>query len=104
MPKVTYIVSTYNRPTLLRCCLASLAAQTDADFEVVVADNSPDFNITSQHQEVVADLRDPRFRHIDTDCVKTCIGWDCYHSAEYCARIAAGEWLCFPSDDSYYVP
>ena len=105
MPKVTYIVSAYNRPEMLRCCLSSLAVQTDRDFEVIVADNAPAFEMTQQHQEIVADLRDSRFHHRDTNCVKTCAGWDCYHSAEYVAKNwAKGDWLCFPSDDSYYVP
>lgn len=27
-----------------------------------------------------------------------------YYSCETGAKIAKGEWLCFPSDDSYYVP
>lgn len=103
MPKVTYIVSAYNRPAMLRCCLSSLAVQTNRDFEVIVADNSPVFGV---HQGVVADLKDSRFRHLDTDCVKTCEGWDCYHSAEYVAALpsVSSDWLCFPSDDSYYVP
>lgn len=105
MPKVTYIVSAYNRPEMLRCCLASLAVQTDPDFEVIVADNSDDFSITQHHQEIVADLRDPRFYHRDTACLKTCAGWDCYWSADHVAKNwAKGEWLCFPNDDSYYVP
>jgi hypothetical protein len=29
---------------------------------------------------------------------------DCYWSAEYAARQAKGDWLCFPCDDCYYVP
>lgn len=28
----------------------------------------------------------------------------CFHSAEYGVSIAEGEFVCFPSDDSYYVP
>jgi hypothetical protein len=104
MPKVSYIVSAFDRPYMLRCCLASLAVQTDRDLEVIVADNSDDF--CGQHQEIVADFCDLRFRHIDTGCVKTCKGWDCYNSAEYVAALPSvtSEWLCFPSDDSYYVP
>ncbi len=105
MPKVTYVVSAYNRPEMLRCCLSSLAVQTDRDFEVIVADNASAFEMTQQHQEIVDDLRDSRFRRCDTNWVKTCAGWDCYHSAEYVAKNwAKGDWLCFPSDDSYYVP
>jgi len=105
MPKVSYIVSAYDRPEMLRCCLASLAVQTDGDFEVLVADNAPTFKQQVLNDTAAMHLNDGRFRHYDTDCVKTCAGWDCYHSAEYVARHwAKGEWVCFPSDDSYYVP
>jgi hypothetical protein len=29
---------------------------------------------------------------------------DCYYAAEIAAKRARGDWLCFPSEDSYYVP
>ncbi len=103
--KVTYIVSAYDRPDMLRCCLASLAVQTDRDFEVIVADNSKTFAEQQQNAAVVSAFHDSRFGHRDTDCIKTVGGWDCYWSAEYVAyNWAKGDWLCFPSDDSYYVP
>ncbi len=105
MTKLSYIVSAYNRPEMLRCCLASLAVQTDQDFEVIVADNAPTYEQQKVNRRIVQ-LFDERFSHVDTDCVKTCAGWDCYHSAEYVAALYSvkSEWLCFPSDDSYYMP
>lgn len=43
MPRVSVVVSTYDRPALLAEALASLAAQTYRDFEVVVVnDGGPD--------------------------------------------------------------
>jgi len=39
MPRISVILSTYNRPDALQMVLRSLAAQTHADFEVVVADD-----------------------------------------------------------------
>lgn len=36
---ISVIVSTYNRPDALRAVLSGLAAQTDRDFEVIVADD-----------------------------------------------------------------
>jgi hypothetical protein len=104
MPKVSYIVSAYDRPAALCCCLASLALQTDFDFEVIVADNAPTFQQQVFNDTVVMHLADSRFRHLDTTVAKTCAGWDCYHSAEIANGWAHGEWLCFPSDDSYYMP
>ncbi|MFQ5698532.1 MAG: glycosyltransferase [Myxococcota bacterium] len=38
-PTTTVIVATYNQPEVLELCLAGLAAQTDPDFDVIVADD-----------------------------------------------------------------
>lgn len=104
-PKVTYVVSAFNRPDSLPCCLWSLKVQTDPDFEVIVADNAIDPALQQKHQAVVRSLRDFRFRHVNTASQATCPGWDCYWSAEWIVEnVAAGKWICLPSDDSYYVP
>jgi glycosyltransferase involved in cell wall biosynthesis len=39
---ISVIVATYNRPDALAACLRSLEAQTDRDFEIVVADDGSD--------------------------------------------------------------
>jgi len=39
---ISVIVATYNRPDALNACLRSLAAQSDRDFEVIVADDGSD--------------------------------------------------------------
>jgi glycosyltransferase involved in cell wall biosynthesis len=39
---ISVIVATYNRPDTLDACLRSLAAQTDRNFEVIVADDGSD--------------------------------------------------------------
>ena len=105
MPKVSYIVSAHERPNMLRCCLASLAVQSDPDFEVIVADNAENHETHMKHWHIVESLADVRFSCIDTNSVKSGELWDSYHSSEFIARrYAKGDWLCFPSDDSYYVP
>jgi glycosyltransferase involved in cell wall biosynthesis len=101
-PRVSYIVSCYNRPDLLPIVLYSLKVQTDDEFEVIVTDNAPDKKTQNEHRKVVASLKDKRFRHVVT-AGKTKVS-DCYWSAEYGAKSAKGDWLCFPCDDCYYVP
>jgi glycosyltransferase involved in cell wall biosynthesis len=101
-PKVSYIVSCYDRPRLLPICLHSLLVQSDDSLEIIVTDNSTDANIAKTHKAIVSGLKDARVRYIST-AGKTKIS-DCYWSAEYGARQAKGEWLCFPCDDCYYVP
>jgi hypothetical protein len=101
---VTYIVSTYDRPRSLRMTLASLQVQTDTDFEVIVADNNPTTEWT-RNWSVVDLLQDNRFKHFHTANYANSPGWDCYHSAEWVGNeIASGDYICCPSDDSYYVP
>lgn len=105
MSRVTYIVSAFDRPKFLRCCLASIAVQTDPDFEVIVADNSTKPIMGAWHQGIVDSLRDPRFRLVDTAQHATSPAWDCYWSAEWIVEHEAkGEWICLPNDDSYYMP
>jgi hypothetical protein len=105
MPRVTYIVSAFNRPASLPCCLWSLKVQTDSDFEVIVADNSTREGEQLRHAVAVRQLNDLRFRHVNTAQHATVPPWDCYWAAEWVIEHEArGEWLCFPSDDSYYVP
>ena len=94
MPSISFIVSAFNRPDHLRCCLASLALQ-GGSHEIIVADNSMDSCIRYLHEGIAA-----RFdaRWMPTEQPSS------YHSAELVAPLTIGEWLCFPSDDSYYVP
>jgi hypothetical protein len=79
--------------------------QTDSNLEVIVADNSLDWKIQLQHSRVVEVLNDHRFRHVNTGKHSSSPAWDCYWSAEWAVEHeACGEWICLPSDDSYYVP
>lgn len=96
---ITAIVSAYNRIENLRVVLASLKIQTYTDFEVIVAENSTDENIIRAHKEIIDSMKDGRFRMV------ICQKEQCYSSAEFVVDIgeAKGDYLCFPSDDDYYV-
>lgn len=84
-------------PVVLHC----LAAQTLEDFEVIVTDNS-DPEVQRRNHRSIAHLEDARFCHFDTSHLPVN---DCYWAAEWAAlHECAGNFLCFPSDDSYYVP
>jgi glycosyltransferase involved in cell wall biosynthesis len=45
MKRTTILIPTYNRPAALAVTLTSLCYQTDADFEVVISDQSSDLDI-----------------------------------------------------------
>lgn len=102
-PEITYIVSACNRPELLPCLLWSLKVQSNADFEVIIADNSDVESAAVAHKKYVEQLKDDRFRIVRT-AKKTKVN-DCYWAGEYIAeKEARGRWLCFPCDDCYYAP
>jgi len=83
---------------MLPIVLHSLAVQTFPDFEVIVTDNSSNREANSR----IVNSFDDRFRHVDTSSLDP---GGCYAAANWAfEHECAGEFLCFPSDDSYYVP
>jgi glycosyltransferase involved in cell wall biosynthesis len=94
---LSFIVSTFHRPEVLRCLLSSLSLQTEKGIEVIVTDNSSDDALAAKTLGVVKEF-DDRFDYQRT------YRNDCYSSAEDGAKIASGRFLCFPSDDNYYLP
>ena len=103
-PGISFIVSAYDDPVSLACCLWSLAGQTHRNIEVIVTDNAEDARISRAQAAVVKQVQSalPHMRYERTHGkLET---QDCYHSAEWGARRARGTFLCFPCDDCYYVP
>jgi len=83
---------------MLPIVLHSLAVQTFSDFEVIVTDNGS----SQRTNRKIIDNIDSRFRHVDTQSLEC---GECYSSANWAvANECQGEFVCFPSDDSYYVP
>jgi glycosyltransferase involved in cell wall biosynthesis len=102
IPTLSYIISAYDRPTLLPATLWSIYAQTHEDFECLVTDNASDPAMSVRQRKIVESMRDPRFKYVRTyDKVDV---EDCYWSAEYGMKQTTGQWLCFPCDDCYYPP
>lgn len=100
---ISFIVSSYNRGVYLLTCLASLLSQ-NADKEIIVTDNSND----PEHKRFIAGFASisDKIKVVDTDIHMSENRFtECYRAANYAAvNHAKGEWLCFPSDDNYYVP
>lgn len=92
---ITFIVSAYNRPDFLACLLYCLKVQTLKDIEVIVTDNAIDPSIAIQQKLLTESLG---FKYVKTDFD------DCYSSAEIGILHATKDYICFPSDDDYYVP
>lgn len=60
MPRVTVVLATYNRSSVLRFAIASVLGQTFADFELLVIGDG----CTDDSEQVAAESRDPRVRWI----------------------------------------
>lgn len=112
-PRISFIVSAFNRPGRLRTCLAAIADQTYPEWEAIVVDNSDNAIHRWGHFSIAFTLNRRRIRHVDTSkrvpnpsllspTVKhtRCL----YTAAEIGAGMASGEWLAFPNDDTAYPP
>lgn len=94
-PKVSVIVPTYNRPDRLRTALASLAAQTYQDFEVIVI-NDAGCDVGS-----VIDACADRHR-ITTICHDRNRGLAAARNSGL--RAAKGAYIAYLDDDDRYLP
>lgn len=102
---ITYIVSAYDRPAHLHCCLSSLAIQ-QGEKQIIVASNATEPAMRQVIREAALEVcyhGVPRIQFVDTAALGAT---ECYSGIEAVMEkgIVRGEWLCFPSDDSYYVP
>lgn len=95
--KLSCVVSSYDRPADLAVCLGSLRLQRHIGsrelypVEIVVTDNSP-----AEINRRVAEQFQVIYLPTHTACP--------YSAAELGVEVATGEYVCFPSDDNYYVP
>lgn len=95
-PKISVIISTYNRPKLLQRALDSVFAQTFQDFEVIVVDDHsdkiPDIIISEKDKARFTAMRLP---------------WNTGYAVRprnvgiMCAR---GDYIAYLDDDNVYLP
>jgi hypothetical protein len=93
---ISFIVSHCDRPVELRCCLYSILQQKVSK-EIIVCDNSEDVGNRLDTRHLCGCLEGVRYQ----DTHATVNNKTCYHGMEVKPE---GKWLCWPSDDSYYVP
>ncbi len=51
--KISVIISTYNWPSALNCCLQSLLHQTDDNYEIIIADDGSEIDTTALIQQYI---------------------------------------------------
>lgn len=114
MPKVSIIISTYNRPKYLRQAIGSILAQTLEDWECLIVD---DWSTTWEPNDsygVKRLLNLPQFHWLYTDLPKhesdRSPGIDSEGRNRYCHNInlafkhSMGEYITYLCDDDLYMP
>lgn len=94
-PVVTVVIPTFGRAELLRRAIASVLAQTVADFEIVVVVDGDD----PPTLQTLSEIADPRLRHIVQPLQRG------PGVARNTGAIAGhGQWIAFLDDDDEWLP
>jgi glycosyltransferase involved in cell wall biosynthesis len=90
MTKVSVVIPTYNRASLIAESIQSVLDQTFADFEIIVIDDGSSDNT----REVVGNFKDPRIKYIRQDNHGVC------EAMNNGIKASCGEYIiCLGSDD-----
>ena len=95
MPKVSAIVTTYNREDLLKETLMSILNQTFIDFELIVVDNFSDYNFF----KLIENINDHRiiaFQNENEGVIAK--------NRNFAMNIAKGDFIAFCDDDDNWKP
>ncbi len=95
MPLISIIMNVRNGATFLREALASVMAQTFADWELIVWDDCS----TDESAKIVSEFEDSRIRYF-LSSEETPLG----AARDRAIRQAAGEWLAFLDQDDVWLP
>ncbi len=94
-PKISVIISTYNREKLLQRAIDSVLAQTFKDFEIIVVDD---------HSKTPPNIKLPKGEN-------RLIAMRLPHNTGYCVKprnvgimIARGDYIAYLDDDNVYLP
>ncbi len=102
MLKITCILTSYNRPRMIRQALKSVADQTYKNYELLIFDDSNAFKIW----DAVAEFQFPSVQIHHTNLTaeerraRGRLGVNCNIGL----HIAQGDLICFLCDDDYYYP
>jgi len=100
--RVTCILTSYNRPRMVRQALGSVARQTHRNHELLVFDDSTIFDV----REAVAEFHLPSVRVFHTDvgperrARENRLGVNCNRGLAE----ATGDLVCFLADDDFFFP
>jgi glycosyltransferase involved in cell wall biosynthesis len=94
-PKVSVVISTYNRPQLLKRAVKSVLEQTYKNLEIIIVDDSP----TNASKEVLEEFPSKNIRYLRRSQKKG------VSSAKNLGiRIAVGDFIALLGDDDEWLP
>jgi glycosyltransferase involved in cell wall biosynthesis len=93
MPRITIIVTTYNRRQLLEETLNSILNQTYSDFELIVVDNNSNYDFI----DFISCFRDARIKPY-----QNCNGGNIALNRNFGIQKASGEFIAFCDDDDVW--
>ncbi|MBI4095127.1 MAG: glycosyltransferase [Candidatus Liptonbacteria bacterium] len=93
-PKISAVITTWNRSLMLKSAIASVLAQTVKDFELLVLDNGS----TDDTEEVVRSFGDKRIRYVNHGRIGIS------EARNRGVREAKGEFVGFLDDDDEWLP
>jgi glycosyltransferase involved in cell wall biosynthesis len=96
MPKISVVIPTYNRAGYLDAAIASVLAQRDADFEIIVSDNCSQDDTAATVGKYLADSRVHYYRNEQN--IGMVRNW---RKAVF--EHASGDWFVLLSDDDYLI-
>lgn len=97
---ISVLITTYNRPALLRDAIASVLKQSYQDFEVVVIDDCSDEPVDA----VIDGFNDPRIRLVRNASNMGALGGDTAIMRLFLQEHCRGEFFVYLCDDDYWIP
>lgn len=94
MPKISVIITTFNRSQMLKKALESVLNQTYPDFELLILDNSS----SDGTEEVVKSFKDSRIRYIKHNPLNIS------QARNLGIKESKGEFVAFLDDDDEWLP
>lgn len=101
--KVSVILTSYNRPTWVKDSLRSIQAQTHPDIELILIDESDEFDI----HETLGHFKfktPPIIRHTVTSQAQKSLENRLGINCNLGLSLATGDLVCFLADDDYFYP
>lgn len=98
-PKISVLITTYNRSNLLRRAINSVLMQDFRDYEVVIIDDCS----SDDTPQVVDELKDDRFRYIRNTTNVGAVSGDREHVRRFVYELMRGGHFVYLCDDDYWL-